>query len=130
MDKPNPEPATQQPLARGSRLWGLIRLRCPVCLQAPIFSGAMTMNEHCPNCGRKFEQEEGFFLGAMYASYGLSIGWLLLLTLLVHLVFPQLDWGLAVLVAAAVYVPFVPWTWRCSRTIYLYFDHWASPHRW
>ena len=31
------------------------------------------MNEKCPSCQFKFEKEPGFFFGAMYVSYALSI---------------------------------------------------------
>jgi hypothetical protein len=31
------------------------------------------MHEYCPVCGLKFEREEGYFLGAMYISYGLAL---------------------------------------------------------
>jgi hypothetical protein len=31
------------------------------------------MQERCPNCGLKFEREQGYFLGAMYISYGLAL---------------------------------------------------------
>ncbi len=31
------------------------------------------MQECCPNCGLKFEREQGYFLGAMYISYGLAL---------------------------------------------------------
>ena len=31
------------------------------------------MHECCPNCGLKFEREQGYFLGAMYISYGLAL---------------------------------------------------------
>jgi len=31
------------------------------------------MNEHCPHCGLRFEREQGYFLGAMYISYGLAL---------------------------------------------------------
>ena len=31
------------------------------------------MYENCPVCGLKFEREQGYFVGALYVSYGLSI---------------------------------------------------------
>ena len=32
------------------------------------------MHEDCQHCGHHFEKEPGFFLGAMYVSYALTIG--------------------------------------------------------
>lgn len=31
------------------------------------------MHESCPVCGYKFEKEPGYFLGAMYVSYGMTV---------------------------------------------------------
>ena len=31
------------------------------------------MHERCPVCDLKFEREAGYFLGAMYVSYGLAL---------------------------------------------------------
>jgi hypothetical protein len=31
------------------------------------------MNDHCQVCGENFTREPGFYYGAMYASYGLSV---------------------------------------------------------
>src|ERR1700686_190132 len=38
-----------------------------------IFRGFPKMQERCPVCDLKFEREPGYFLGAMYVSYGLGI---------------------------------------------------------
>lgn len=31
------------------------------------------MNDRCPTCGLHFNREPGYFLGAMYISYGLGL---------------------------------------------------------
>src|SRR5260370_5966304 len=38
-----------------------------------IFRGFPKMHERCPVCDLKFDREPGYFLGAMYISYGLGI---------------------------------------------------------
>jgi uncharacterized protein (DUF983 family) len=55
--------------------------KCPICEKGDIFKekGSILllkvpkMNESCPVCGYKFEKEPGYFLGAMYVSYGMTI---------------------------------------------------------
>lgn len=55
--------------------------KCPKCEQGEIFErkGSILllkvpkMHENCPVCGYKFEKEPGYFLGAMYVSYGMTI---------------------------------------------------------
>jgi len=87
------------------------------------------MNKACPHCGLVFEREPGYFLGAMYVSYGISIVVLGLLMLVGHLLFPDVDLGAMVLIAAAVYLPFVPMAFRYSRVVWMHFDRWAWPEQ-
>ncbi|WP_268848848.1 DUF983 domain-containing protein [Flavobacterium aestivum] len=54
---------------------------CPHCLEGKVFNekniflniGFPKMNEYCPHCHFKFEKEPGYFFGAMYVNYGLSV---------------------------------------------------------
>jgi uncharacterized protein (DUF983 family) len=102
-------------------------MRCPKCRQGPVFQGSMTMNEICPVCGLKFAREPGYFLGAMYISYPLSVIVLGLGMLLVHLLWAGLRLEFVTLVALLLYFPFVPLVFRYSRVLWIYFDRWASP---
>jgi uncharacterized protein (DUF983 family) len=110
----------------GTFLLALVKQRCPVCRRGRVFASLTTMHERCPVCHLQFEREPGYFMGAMYVSYGMSIGLILLLTLLVHLALTDLDLGWAVLIAGALYIPIVPFTWRYSRILWMYFDYWAA----
>jgi uncharacterized protein (DUF983 family) len=112
---------------RRSRLSALVRQRCPHCCEGRIFASAVRMNNTCPTCGLKFQREEGYFLGAMYISYGLSSLFLILGMLVVHLLLPDLDLGLAILIAIVAYLPFVPVVFRYSRVIWIWFDRWVWP---
>jgi hypothetical protein len=91
-----------------------------------VFGGLTTMNERCPVCELQFEREPGYFMGAMYISYGMSIVLILGIMLVIHLLWEALDLGWAVLLAGALYVPVVPIAWRYSRILWMYFDHWAA----
>ena len=85
------------------------------------------MNEDCPVCGLHFTREPGYFLGAMYFSYALAIVVLGTLMLIGALLWPSLDLGLVVLLAAVVYLPFVPLVFRYSRVMWIHFDRWFWP---
>jgi uncharacterized protein (DUF983 family) len=106
-------------------LAALLSQRCPSCLTGRIFGERKRMNVRCPNCGMLFEREQGYFLGAMYVSYTLATLFLGLFTFLVYLLFPSIDLGVAVLIAAGLFVPFVPGVTRYSRVVWIYFDRWA-----
>jgi uncharacterized protein (DUF983 family) len=115
---------------RAARRFGwksLLRQRCPVCQRGAIFRGALAMNDDCPVCGLHFEREPGYFLGALYVSYFLSIVVLGVFMLVGALTWPRLDLGLVVLVAAVAYLPLVPLVFRYSRVLWIHFDRWFAP---
>ena len=50
-----------------------LRLKCPRCGEGRMFSGMFKMRLECGNCHFRFEREAGYFVGAMYISYGATI---------------------------------------------------------
>jgi uncharacterized protein (DUF983 family) len=112
-------------------LAAIARQVCPRCRQGQIFReplrrGILAMHERCPVCGLEFEREPGYFLGAMYVSYLLSIPPVLLL---VWIIWRLTGWRLeTVLLGAFVaYLPFVPIVTRYSRVIWIYVDRKFDP---
>jgi uncharacterized protein (DUF983 family) len=111
-----------------SQKWlALLKQRCPRCCEGKVYAAGMKMNSRCPVCDLLFEREPGYFLGAMYISYGLAIGFLLLALLLFHTLLPDVDLGWLVLLSAALFVPFVPLVTRYARVMWIFFDRWAWP---
>jgi uncharacterized protein (DUF983 family) len=106
---------------------------CPRCRRGPIFRasllrlrGYLAMHEHCPVCGLKFEREPGYFLGAMYFSYMLSIPPVLVLLLLFWR-FTSWRFDLVVVAAFVAYLPFVPMVTRFARVVWMYLDRHFDP---
>lgn len=104
---------------------------CPRCRQGPIFrkpihQGWLAMYENCPVCGLHFEREQGYFLGAMYVSYGLSIVPVLLLVLLI---WKATGWryDVAIVAAFVVYLPCAPFVTRFARVVWMYIDQAVDP---
>jgi hypothetical protein len=93
-----------------------------------IFTGFPRMYELCPNCGLKFEREEGYFLGAMYISYGLA---LIVIVALALLLWGATSWSLQkiVLWAILLFLPTAPTLTLFSRVIWIYLD-WAIDPLW
>ncbi len=87
----------------------------------------LDMHAVCPVCDLKFDREQGYFLGAMYVSYGLSIPPVLAL---VFILWRLAGWsfGAAVFGAFVAYLPFVPFVVRLSRVIWIYIDRSVDPH--
>lgn len=54
-------------------LWRGLCLRCPRCGARSLFRTWFTMHERCAVCGLRFEREQGYFMGAMYINYGVTV---------------------------------------------------------
>ena len=79
------------------------------------------MNELCSVCDLKFEREQGYFLGAMYISYGFALA---LIALFTFLLWVLTRWRLekTVLGAIILFVPLTPTISRLSRVLWIYLD--------
>ena len=64
---------TIAPISLPAKLRALALLRCPACRVGAMFRSPVHMNARCPHCNYQFDKGNGYFLGAMYASYGLSL---------------------------------------------------------
>jgi uncharacterized protein (DUF983 family) len=100
---------------------------CPHCRNGRIFAGALTMNERCPSCGIAFSREPGYFSGAMYFSYTLAMGVLLVLFLAAALLLHGWPMTRLLVVATVLFVPFIPAVFRYSRILWIYFDRHFEP---
>jgi len=85
------------------------------------------MNASCPNCALRFEREPGYFVGAMYLSYGLCVPLLACLALVVHLARPTWGFEAVLLSAALLSCPFLPSLFRYSRVLWLHLDRGLDP---
>ena len=61
-------------------LYSVSKNKCPRCHQGDVFvhghafkKGFDKMHSHCSSCHLKYEKEPGFFYGAMYVSYALTV---------------------------------------------------------
>jgi uncharacterized protein (DUF983 family) len=114
-------------MPRMSRPAALLRQRCPRCREGRVFAGLLMMRETCPVCGHRFEREPGYFVGAMYVSYGMALPLLAGLYLLVERLRP--GWSEVAIAAAALALalPLVPPLFRYARLIWMHLDWTADP---
>ena len=97
-----------------STLVDMLCQRCPRCRRGNIFRysiyrGFPRMCELCAICGLKFQREEGYFLGAMYISFGLA------------LVVIALIW------AVLIFLPLAPAISLFARVLWIYLDQTFDP---
>lgn len=68
-------------MAETNIIIGVLKLKCPKCREGNLFlnknsyqiKGFFDMPNNCSKCGQDFQIETGFYYGAMYVSYGITI---------------------------------------------------------
>ena len=111
------------------RIFSLLKGKCPKCEKGDVFktNGNLflfrmpVMNETCPHCGHKFEREPGYFFGAMYVSYALTVAEAIAVFVVWELFMPgQYDYRV---IALIVLPQILLWfeNFRFSRIIWMYF---------
>lgn len=108
-------------------LSGIAAQKCPCCGQGNIFEKSRPftfqipkMKDKCEECGYYFEREPGYFLGAMYVSYGLAVFQGILTFLLIHFLLsgtPTL--GVYAIVISVIFL-FAFWNYKLARVIWMY----------
>lgn len=101
--------------------------KCPQCRQGNIFefpaaklSKFHKMNERCPHCGLRLEPEPGFYQGAMYVSYAITIGFMVVIGLILYFSGDPSEW-VYIGTVIGVMVLLAPLNYRYSRILYLHF---------
>lgn len=104
----------------------LLSGKCPRCRKGDIFKHPLSdvlhfakMNETCPHCGTTFEPEPGFYFGAMFVSYALSVALFVVVGLGLYFLFNPSDWVYITTIGIAA-VLFTPISFRYSRILFLY----------
>ena len=83
------------------------------------------MRVTCPECGLQFEREQGYFTGAMYASYFIGI----FVTLPVWMFMLAAGYGLVpiLIVANGMVLLLVPFSFHYSRVFWMHIDCYFNP---
>ena len=111
-----------------SRLGAILLQRCPRCLRGRVYHGLLAMNERCPVCTLKFGREPGYFTGAMYASYALSVPFLVAIFIGLWLIFADRLTLMAIwALTLPIFLPFAIVIFRYSRVIWLHLDWKLDP---
>ena len=106
-----------------SRAQSLINYKCPKCEAGNVYKKSSyfnfgKMNESCPSCNYKFEIEPGYFYGAMYVTYGLTIAEAIG-TYVISQFFVESVYTLIALIFCAL-ILLAPVNFKFSRVIWMY----------
>lgn len=110
-----------------SDIVNLIRSKCPNCEKGEIFSSQGNpflfrmpkMHPKCKNCGHNFTQEPGYFFGAMYVSYALSIAEMISILVICKFIIGLGNLYIFFIIAVCALVSST-FNFRLSRTIWMY----------
>jgi hypothetical protein len=86
------------------------------------------MCERCSICGLKFQREEGYFLGAMYISFGLALAVIASIALLLWAI---TGWWVTkdTVWAIVLFLPLAPSISLFARVLWIYLDQAFDPDK-
>jgi uncharacterized protein (DUF983 family) len=114
------------PLKKGSKLYSILKLKCPSCQEGDLFMVSNPyrlkyldkMPHYCPKCGENLQREVGFYYGAMMISHATTT----LIAVIVHLtVFHFYGWEIApnLIAITSIIIILFPVVFRLSRAIWI-----------
>jgi uncharacterized protein (DUF983 family) len=108
-----------------SRIKSLFKYKCPNCEKGNVYQEKKylsfgKMNENCPKCKHTFEREPGFFFGAMYVSYALSIALSIGIYVTTQLFFEGLSLPFIIGLITLFYILLMPINFKMSRMVWMY----------
>lgn len=112
---------------KGTKLYSIFNSKCPVCHEGRVFKNSSVyhpgkfhqMEDNCSHCGHKYELETGFFYGAMYVSYAVSVAFSVAAFLSTYLLFPETPYWVYIIIVLSVLVLLAPVTYRAGRLIWI-----------
>ena len=110
-----------------SKVVDILKCKCPNCRKGDVFSEGGNiflfkmpkMNSRCPECDFKFEKETGFFFGAMFVSYALSVAQMII-SLVLFWYFVDLSPVRVYIIIASIAILMSTLNFRLSRSIWIY----------
>ena len=111
---------------KGNLFLKIVTEKCLHCGEGKIFHKKSKlfelpkMKEECDVCKYRYEREPGYFLGAMYISYGLAVFQGIATFLICYFFFKNLSTLAMVLSIIGVIFIFSMRNFRISRVVYMY----------
>lgn len=113
-------------IVKGNLFMQIIKEKCPNCGKGDVYAKKTkflqlpVMKDDCDVCRYHFDREPGYFLGAMYISYGLAVLQGILTFLFLHAFLPKIDTIYVVLIILGVISAFSMKNYKLSRIIYIH----------
>jgi len=117
----------------GGALKTALRCRCPRCGEGALFERwPNKVRRQCAACRLPYFREEGYFVGGMVVTYGLSMVVLAAVSLVIFFLLPDKGWlsenaKMAVWFVAAIGLTLL--FLRRSYSLWISLDYWIEPWR-
>jgi uncharacterized protein (DUF983 family) len=114
-------------MLKGKRLYSILNSKCPKCQEGDFYLSKNPYQakdfgknySHCSACGYKFEKEVGFFYGAMYVSYALTIAFSVAIAVAIVVLFPSSSYKVYIVAILTGLVVLMPISYRLSRVVWM-----------
>ncbi len=114
-------------MKKESKIYSILNEKCPVCHEGNAFISSEKydlkkfhkMPIRCENCNHKFEIEGGFWQGAMYVSYALTVAISIATFVLTYLIYQETDAWVHIGLISLVSLILAPLNYRYSRMIWM-----------
>jgi uncharacterized protein (DUF983 family) len=123
---------------KGSKFYSIFRFKCPRCHSGDVFTrksiysfrGTNEMLDSCSVCNLNYQPETGFYFGASYVSYALTVLIAILITIgLLPFVSWRNEWVYIGSIASGIFLS-LPMSIRLSRIIWLnFFFRYKTPEQ-
>lgn len=104
--------------------------KCPKCRQGYVFKQNVSvlklpiMHDACEKCAYHYDREPGYFLGAMYLSYGFAVLQGILTYFILDSAFPWLSINYKTLILILVITLLGRKNYKLSRVLYIHIFPW------
>ena len=104
--------------------------KCPKCRKGYVFKQNVSvlnlpvMNDVCEKCNYHFEREPGYFIGAMYISYGFAVLQGVFVFLIMNYGFPLLETIYKTIIVVLVITILGRKNYKLSRVLYIHIFPW------
>ena len=112
---------------KGSKAYSILKNKCPICNNGEVyktnnpydFKKFDKMYDNCSYCGHKYEIETGFFYGAMYVSYAITVAIAVAIFVGTYVLFPQAEYYHYIINIILGMFLLMPITFRHSRMVWM-----------
>ena len=116
-------------IKKGSKLYSIVHFKCPHCHEGEFFISRnpydfkhlSASHEKCPHCKRRLYLEPGFYYGAMYVSYALSVAHIVSFIVAKYILGIEMEFVNFIILVASFLILLTPIYYALSKIIWANF---------